>query len=140
MIVRFIDIVGMQDHHCSSFLFIIRFSLRLQLSKYNIASLHMIVLTHYTLTINMLQYCCRIMLQMTIFRLLELQYFGIITLYYIFCCNMFHFSCPIIARSQSWSFVLKYSYLLRQSTSCICSVVSQIACQGIRKDGAQRHA
>jgi len=31
----------------------------------------MIIFTHYTFTINMLQYCCRIMLQMTIFRLLE---------------------------------------------------------------------
>jgi hypothetical protein len=29
---------------------------------------------------------------------------GITLLYHIFCCNMFVFACPIIARSQCWLF------------------------------------
>ena len=27
--------------------------------------------------------------------------------YHIFCCNMFVFACPIIAKSQCWLFVLR---------------------------------
>jgi hypothetical protein len=29
---------------------------------------------------------------------------------HIFCCNMFVFACPIIARSQCWLFALIYPY------------------------------
>ena len=31
----------------------------------------------------------------------------IISYYHIFCCNMFVFACPIIARSQCWLFALR---------------------------------
>ena len=32
--------------------------------------------------------------------------------YHIFCCNVFVFACPIIAKSQCWLFAaLKYPYL-----------------------------
>jgi len=31
--------------------------------------------------------------------------------YHIFCCNMFVFACPIIAKSPCWVFALKYPYL-----------------------------
>ena len=27
--------------------------------------------------------------------------------YHIFCCNMFVFACPILARSQCWIFALR---------------------------------
>ena len=30
-------------------------------------------------------------------------------IYHIFCCNMFIFACPIIARMQCWLFALKIS-------------------------------
>jgi len=46
--------------------------------------------------------------------------------YHIFCCNMFVFACPIIARSQCWLFApkaLKYPYLPSNSTSGICAMV-----------------
>ena len=46
--------------------------------------------------------------------------------YHIFCCNMFVFACPIIARSQCWLFApkaLKDPYLPPNSTSGICAVV-----------------
>jgi hypothetical protein len=32
-------------------------------------------------------------------------------IYYIFCCNMLIFACPIIANSQCWLFALIYPYL-----------------------------
>jgi len=34
-------------------------------------------------------------------------FFRIIYHYHIFCCNMFVFACPIIARSQCWLFALR---------------------------------
>jgi hypothetical protein len=40
-------------------------------------------------------------------------------IYHIFCCNMFVFACPIIARSQCWLFALKYPYFPPNSTSGI---------------------
>jgi hypothetical protein len=58
--------------------------------------------------------------------------------YHIFCCNMFVFACPIIAKSQCWLFALRtntgqisvfaliYPYLPPNSTSGICAVVSKI--------------
>ena len=49
--------------------------------------------------------------------------------YHIFCCNMFVFACPIIARSECWlsgQIRGKYPYLLPNSTSGICAVVSKL--------------
>ena len=62
--------------------------------------------------------------------------------YHIFCCNMFVFACPIIARSQCWLFALwevgkyganmrmcphiTYPYLPPNSTSGICTMVSKL--------------
>ena len=63
--------------------------------------------------------------------------------YHIFCCNMFAFACPIIAKSPCWLFrantgqisvfVLIYPYFPPNSTSGICAVVSKIICQSTRK-------
>ena len=50
--------------------------------------------------------------------------------------HMFVFVCPMIAKSQCWSFALKYPYLSQNSASGICAVVSKFICQSIRKDGA----
>jgi hypothetical protein len=72
------------------------------------------------------------------------------SIYHIFCCNMFVFACPIIAKSQCWLFVLRtntgqiqisvcaliYPYLPPNSTSGICAVVSKIICQCTKKDDA----
>ena len=68
------------------------------------------------------------------------------SLYHIFCCNMFVFACPKLARSHCWLFALKrniricphISYPpppLSNSTSGICALVSKIICQSTRKDG-----
>jgi hypothetical protein len=45
---------------------------------------------------------------------------GITLLYHIFCCNMFVFACPIIARSQCWLFALA-------ANICICPQISVFA-------------
>jgi hypothetical protein len=75
---------------------------------------------------------------------------GGIVIYHIFCCNMFVFACPIIARSQCWLFALraniricshisvlalKYPYCPPNLTSGICNLVSKKICQSTRKDG-----
>ena len=66
--------------------------------------------------------------------------------YHIFCCNMFIFGSPIIAKSQVLVicpqeicpqvsvFALIYPYLPLYSTSGICAVVSKIICQSTSKD------
>ena len=66
--------------------------------------------------------------------------------YHIFCCNMFVFACPIIARSQCWLFAPpsgqirnNYPYLPLNSTSGICAVISKKICQSTRKDGVYNH-
>ena len=53
--------------------------------------------------------------------------------YHIFCCNMFVFACPIIAKSQCWlialrantgqisMFALKYPYLPSYIPICLLS-------------------
>ena len=63
--------------------------------------------------------------------------------YHIFCCNMFIFECPIIAKSQCWIFalrkifvfVLKYPYLIPYSTSGLCAVVSKIIYFAVKVQG-----
>ena len=71
---------------------------------------------------------------------------GVFNNYHIFCCNMFVFACPIIAKCQCWLFALSgqirigksvfaliYPYLPPYSPSGICAVVSKIICQSYQE-------
>ena len=73
---------------------------------------------------SILFYCLHIILFSILFFplhiILFIPYYSLFTLnysiilclfhiiyYYIFCCNMFIFACPIIAKSQCWLFALR---------------------------------
>jgi hypothetical protein len=47
--------------------------------------------------------------------------------YHIFCCNMFVFACPIIAKSQCWVFAIRGKYPYWPSNIRICPQISVFA-------------
>ena len=62
---------------------------------------------------------------------------GITLLYHIFCCNMFVFACPIIARSQCWLFALAANIgICPRIQLPVSAQWSQRLCQSTRKNGA----